>query len=377
MTRPTVLALLIAATSPAAHGQVAFEFSKSAAFLELEASDPVTAAGMYSAALAAGDILSGFIATPVTLKYTLDYAPDTLPPSALAAAFSTYTTKHAYPTVKSALLATGASPVDAVAHSHLPGGPFVGFRRNDVYDFTPPGGEIFVDDDGSTNNSLFDLSFSNAKALGLIGPHVGGDGADGTIKINSAPFDFDHTDGITDGTFDFTGVMLHELVHAMGFVSGADTMVTMFPVFGMPSPIDPDTVAMLTMMDLFRYSFVSSSMGLRDLSLPIPGTTGPDMLRFFSLDGSTPMEFHSLGVYSGFGDGFGAGHWAMDGEFGLMDPSLAMEFALTDEWLALFKMGLPMDMVALDAIGWTLIPSPGTAAVLPLAMLVGMRRRRA
>ncbi|MFH7813512.1 NF038122 family metalloprotease, partial [Acetobacter lovaniensis] len=48
--------------------------------------------------------------------------------------------------------------------------------------------------------------------------------ADGSITFSSAfAFDFDPTDGIEANSFDFIGVAIHEIGHALGFVSGVDT----------------------------------------------------------------------------------------------------------------------------------------------------------
>ena len=44
-----------------------------------------------------------------------------------------------------------------------------------------------------------------------------------TFSSNFA-FDFDPTDGISDDTFDFIGVAIHEIGHALGFVSGVDLL---------------------------------------------------------------------------------------------------------------------------------------------------------
>ena len=79
---------------------------------------------------------------------------------------------------------------------------------------------------------------ANAKALGI----VPGDapGIDATITFNSSvSFDFDPSDGITPGTTDIIGVATHEIGHAMGFVSGVDTVDTFTCLlYTSPSPRD-------------------------------------------------------------------------------------------------------------------------------------------
>jgi len=63
------------------------------------------------------------------------------------------------------------------------------------------------------NNVFFGITSANAKALGLI--EGDSNGIDAQITFNSdITFDFDPTDGITDGAFDFVGIATHELGHA-------------------------------------------------------------------------------------------------------------------------------------------------------------------
>ncbi len=378
MTPRARVIVLLASAAVAAHAraQLSFEFTKGPGFLALESSDAPKASAMYDAAVAAGAKYSSYFTDPVTLKYTLEYAPSLTPPGVLAFADSTYT-PVAYPSVKASLIGDATSSHDFSSLGGLPVGPFVPMFRNDTDDLVFPEKEPFFDPTPfSTNNMMLDMSKSNQKALGLITGSSGGAGSDASIVIGDAAFDFDHSDGITTGTFDFHGVMLHELAHAMGFVSGTDTMAIHL---SSPSTV-VDAIPMLTTLDLFRYSPLSLSMGARDISLPLPGVTGDAALRFFSVDGgATTLDYFSTGDGPfGFGDGHQGGHWKDDGTFGLMDPELAMGFNLSAEWELMLAGDTPADLIALDAIGWTTaIPSPGSLAPLALAALVAARRRRA
>jgi hypothetical protein len=293
----------------------------------------------------------------------------------LAFAHSSYT-PIPYSTVKLAMIGDSSSAHDATAVLSLPMGPMIPHYRNDVFDFTMPEFAPFLDVTPSPNNFMMDMSFSNAKALGLIAPHAGAPGSDATIVIGDADFDFDHTSGgITTGTYDFHGVMLHEIAHAMGFISGTDTMATLFP----SSMVDPEGITMLTVLDLFRYSPLSASVGARDISLPIPGAEGPPALRYFSIDGGMSfIDAFSTGAGAlGFGDGGQGGHWKDDEVFGLMDPFLEDEFNLSLAWETLLdSIDSPADIIALDVIGWTRVPAPSAAPLLALGALLAARRRR-
>lgn len=356
-----------------ANAQLVFEFTKSPAFLALELSDAAKASAMYDAAVAAGSKYSSFFSNPVTLKYTLDYG--STPSGVLAFADSSFAATP-YTMVKGALTSHATTSHDFSSLGGLPMGPSIPMFRNDTADLTFPEKEPFFDPTpGSVNNMAMDMCHSNLKALGLMPGGGGPPGSDATLKVSSAaPFDFDHTDGIDSGKFDFHGVMLHEIGHAMGFLSGTDTVSEHLA----SPPAVVDSIPMLTALDLFRYSPLSLTMGARDISLPLPGVVGDAALRFLSIDGgATMLESFSTGSHPfGFGDGAQGGHWKSDGTFGLMDPTLAMGVNLTSDWDALIAAGIPADLIALDVIGWTLVPAPTTAASMLLGLALATRRRR-
>ena len=64
----------------------------------------------------------------------------------------------------------------------------------------------------------FTMTPAQAKAIGLAGASSAIDGYVGFGAGYS--FDFNRTDGITAGAYDFTGVALHEISHVLGRVSG-------------------------------------------------------------------------------------------------------------------------------------------------------------
>jgi len=356
-----------------AQAQVSFSFTAGPGLIALSGSDPVKAAGIMSGVSTAASKWGALFSDPVTLKYTIDYDPG-LP--ALGAAFDVYAPipYAGAGGIKSALIADATSAFDATATMSLQAGPSLKLWVNDL--FAPPSYAPYLDFDGSVNNTIMDISRAHMKGLGILPGADGGPGADGTIKFGSAAFDYDPSDGIDAGKYDLVGVTMHEMAHSMGFVSGVDTLTTLLPTFpfGPPGPIH--ATPMVTVLDMFRYSSDSVSAGpfVPDVSLPVPGFSPT---RYFSIDGgATPIELFSTGIGLA-GDGKQAGHWKLDGSFGLLDPSLGAGVALTSAFESLLLgPGLPADLIALDVIGWTVVPEPGTAGLMMLAGVALLRRRR-
>lgn len=351
-----------------AYAGLSFELTPGPGLTALGATDPAKAAAIMSGATTAAAKWSTLISNPVTLKYTIEYDAG-LP--ALGAAFSVYGAAP-YAGVKSSLITKASSTYDFSAIGSLQPGPALTLWTNDLFDPPLLGPEI--DADGSVNNTLLDVSRANLKGLGILPGDHGDVGADGTIKFGSSAFDFDNSDGIDSGTYDFVGVALHEFAHSFGFVSGVDTMSTLLPSpFGPPGP--RDATPTVTVLELFRYSSDSPLVGpfVPDIALPVPGLS---FSRYFSIDGgATAIDYFSTGVGLA-GDGELAGHWKTDATFGLMDPTLAAGFDLTAAFDDLASgETLPADLIALDVIGWDFVPEPSSGAILGFAMLLTAIRR--
>lgn len=220
------------------------------------------------------------------------------------------------------------------------------------------------------------LSFSkaNAKALGFPNLDQQFGVSDEMITFSTGfSFDFDNSDGVGAGMFDFETVAAHEIGHALGFFSIVDSVNA-----------GATTVQSLT-LDLFRFANdtatdpttpVDFSTFPRDL---IPGT---DAITDEIL-GLTPERRMSTGVTNAAfpgTDGRQASHWKDDiltGVFiGLLDPTLSpgISFGPQDS-----------DFRAIDLIGYDITPTPipepstvfAAVGLLGFAAWRGRRRARA
>jgi hypothetical protein len=189
-------------------------------------------------------------------------------------------------------------------------------------------------------------SISQANFLALGGYHLLP--SDGSITFSSNyAWDFDPSNGVNSGSFDFEGAALHEMGHILGFISDVDSMDYYLNnnITGDPYP---------TPLDLFRFN--TSDLGTGFDFTTTPRIMAPGGSQSFYYGGSVPM---STGVSQG--DGSQASHWKDNMNLGVMDPTAA-----PGETLKISEN----DLIAMDLIGWNVVvPEPSTiVSLLTLAI---------
>lgn len=185
------------------------------------------------------------------------------------------------------------------------------------------------DNDGSNNNASYGITWALGKALGLV---TVDDLKDGSILFNSSlNFDFDPTDGIAAGSYDFTFTAFHEIGHILGFTSGVDYYDAFAPSDGYDWNLDWIGHG----ADIFRYS-------QDGLDWSLGGNP------FFSIDGgASALLGGAFSTGQNWGNGQQASHW-LEG-LGIMDPTAAKG-----------EMGTltALDLALFDALGWNLRVDP-------------------
>lgn len=284
-------------------------------------------------------------------------------------------------------------------------------------------GSVFDSDDTYNNRVMYTNTTEN-KILGLnynVADSAFGNDVDARITFSSNfAFDFDPTDGIANGTQDFVSVAVHEMGHALGFVSGTD----FYDQYGNPNGaskatgnlINWDNESVLSVWDLFRYSTNPPSnsgfdpaTGKRYLQLdPNRGAAfSLDGVHFFNANNAAEAEFGNLSTGRYNGDLQQASHWkdatgfsdengcfVSSRQIGIMDPTSGtcqLGIVTANDLAAFDAMGYNLNFDVLQNQGWTLntadifrmnglaaVPEPESWAMMLMGFAgLGLTMRRA
>lgn len=238
---------------------------------------------------------------PVTINISVGYGE--VGGSALGngtlGASQTYLANYTYSQIYNALAADATTANDTTAVASLPGASPV------------PSANYWV-------------STAQAKALGLMGASSATDGFVGFSSTYA--FDYNNADGVSAGTYDFYGTVLHELTEVMGRM-----LLTGVTLGGKANSYDP--------FDLFHYA----SAGVRNFSASTAG--------YFSIDGGTTNQgnFNTIsgGDAGDWGSGMGNDAYNAYSNSGVVNAVSAS------------------DLVTLDAIGWNFASGTTTTPTGP------------
>lgn len=205
----------------------------------------------------------------------------------------------------------------------------------------------------TTANYYLSLNTAVVKAIGGTAQYDPDDNPlhlDGAVTFSSDfNFSFNSNNGVSGSQIDFLGVAIHEIGHALGFVSGVDT----YDYFGAPNGPGAgggdqlnDDYAVLSALDMFRYSNDPHHLGPGGAQLDETVGTAS----YFSTDGGDTALFGNSFATGAFnGDGDQASHWKDSAscsglvQLGIMDPTFCYG-----------QVGVvkALDLAAFDAIGW-------------------------
>ncbi|MDT7934345.1 MAG: NF038122 family metalloprotease [Sphingomonadaceae bacterium] len=336
----------------------------------------------------AASVWSSYLRDPVTITLELQFNP--LAPNVLGSTGST-TNQASYSTIRQALAADATSRFDRTAVANLETGNAISFVSNEP----PSAGPInaatkFFDNNNTTDNLNIQVNTANVKALGGIPTYTAANvnRSDGSITFSSNfSWDYDPDDGIDTGKFDFVGVAVHEIGHALGFRSGVDLADSnALPYVSGAGRRGLNNLAWVTTHDLFRFNNTFDGTWLRDMSI---GGRSEATSPCYTLDrGQTCIAKLSTGANStsatladaNRADGRQASHWKDDSAtgtyLGVMDPTASGPNGTYPRQVVTYN-----DLIAFDAMGYDLfyaVPAPAGVALFGLgALALGVRRRRA
>ena len=263
--------------------------------LSFDASVSAAPAGFRDAVEAVAKYYEGRILDPLTINLTISYGA--LAPTVLGQSQASSLSSFSYDQIRTALTDDATTASDLAAA--LPA----------------------VDPISSAHTYVLDTA--QQKALGLL--DAANPATDGTVTFSNAAntFDFDRSDGIAVGLYDFAGTVAHEFSEIMGRTMDVGTT-------------DAGFANSYKILDLYHYS----GNGVRDLT-KTPG--------YFSIDGgATNLDSFN----SGTGD---AADWA---------PSAGNNSFLNNSPPGVVNPVTAVDLQEIDVLGWNVLSAVSSAAEL-------------
>lgn len=168
-------------------------------------------------------------------------------------------------------------------------------------------GQYEEDYSQNLTSSHVNMTTANAKALGLVTAQQKLDGYIVLSDLNGqgVQWDASSSNTVSEGQLDLLSTAMHEIGHALGFVSGVDQPGAEAAIVNQLNANIYERVNYATTLDQFRYS----ASGTRDITY---GSQRSE--KYFSVDGGrTSLAKFSTGAdrIKG-GDGFQASHWKQD-----------------------------------------------------------------
>ena len=279
---------------------------------------------------AAGDVWSSYLTDDVTVNLHVEIT-NLLPTNVLGGALPGITDNQNYDNFENAIYGDRNSNDDYTAYDYMPW---------DSYDARVNGQWLW-------NNTEIDLTRANSKALGLIDAHD--TAIDGYILMSdlsdtSTEWHYDLDTPVAADKIDFYSVAVHEIGHALGFISGVDNTDVYFQSgSGGDDDDDDDDIYKTnsaTSLDMFRQSSATTGHGNWDKIDLSVGTNS-----FFSINNNTNLANFSTGTDTTLGgDGKQASHWKeQTNVLGIMAPTIG---------LGERREVTELDLRAFDVIGW-------------------------
>ena len=291
---------------------------------------------------AAGDVWSSYLTDDITVNLHVQMT-NTLPTNVVGGALPGITDNQNFTNFQNAIYGDRSSTDDYTAYNNMPW---------DSYD-------ALINGQWYNNNTEIDLTRANSKALGLIDAHD--TAIDGYILMSdlsgtSTQWHYDLNAPVAADKLDFYSVAIHEIGHALGFISGVDDTNIYFQSSGDDDDDDDDgsyKTNSATSLDMFRESSATIN-NYYDIDMSV----GTDS--FFSINNSTNLANFSTGTDTTLGgDGKQASHWKDQTDvIGIMAPTIG---------LGERREVTELDLRALDVIGWD---RSGTTQSIDLTQLV-------